>query len=971
MAEHPAVGPVALRVRATALGMVRGADLCGPVELEIGETGAMVLPDDAAPVRAVRLPYDTLEGVSATGDTLTVFAAGGDVLELSGAPRLAAAAREIAQRACSLPELTRPLRGLGSHRAQPGADHDQFYRALLVARRDAERTGDPARRIAAFDGAALRSAMRRVLSDFAGAHHPRYAPDRRALHAELEEVADGLFRALDDVSARADAVGAAGDDSRLARWREWTAAVRRVFDEADRCWLLVLPVLARSPVRRRSSWQRLLRLGAVVLLALPATARAQTRVTVEVTGARADSLLAKGFDVVGEHRGLATVVVDSAARARLAAMGLATRELRPVAALRARLPGDAVVATTVYRPFDDPARGVRWWIDSLAAANPLVHVDSIGTSLEGRPILAVKVGAADDSPSRPNVIFLATYHAREWAATEMALRLIRHLSARPAPSGRVASLVASRDVWIVPVVNPDGYQYTFTTSRLWRKNRRPNTDGTFGVDLNRNHAEHWGFDDAGSSPLPASEVYRGPSAASELETQAIERLHALHPPVTSVSYHTYTGLILFPPGYLYGALPGDLGIYRAIAGTDERPSVRDNLPGALRGYYRPEPSWNLYTTNGEYNDWAYARYGTISFTPELTSGFEGESYYGFEFPDDEGRLETVFQDNLPFALDVLESAADPLGFASVNTGRRSERISIESVSPHIRARVPAALPAPVLIAGGPVVYGYDTVGAGRYTRRVVSLPIARPPRISITAGSERADYDLLAVGGAEAGDAGWTVAGFAPTSDQKVAGDNSWFASGGTLRSPIVRVPFDADTLSVVYWTRYTGNGFSMEPHGELRLSRDSGRTFITESRVSGAAPAFYPEQATMAQVAGRFVQVELEAVGLPWWVDEIAIVAHSSPPVTLPIVSALVPSENPVRGEVVRLQWPFTAAGDVLVYDFAGRLVWRERVNAGTTFAEWNVAASNPRNGVYLAVARAGRDTRRVKLFILRGGAR
>lgn len=972
MADRPSHGSVALRVQATALGMVRGADLGGAVALEVGETGVLLLPDnDRGPRRAFTLSYDSIEGVGASGETLTIFVSGGDVLELSGTTRLAAAGREMIRHACALPELTLPLRGLGSHRAQPGADHDGFFRALLVARREAERSGDPTRRLAAFDGAALREAMRRVLSDFATARHPRRAPERRALLAALEDAAGGLFDALEEVSARAEAFRAAGDDSRLARWREWTAAILRTFDAADRCWLVAVPVLARSPVRPRSSWRRLLRLGAATLLTLPGTVAAQ-QVTVEVTGMRGRALLAQGFDVVGSHRGLATVVVDSAARARLIAMGLGVRDMRSAFADQARrLPGASVVSTTVYRPFDDPVRGVRRWIDSLVAANPLVHADSLGATSEGRPVLAVKVGAADDSPSRPNVIFMATYHAREWAATEMALRLIRYLSAQPAPSARVASLVASRDVWIVPVVNPDGYQYSFTTSRLWRKNRRPNSDGTFGVDLNRNHAARWGFDDAGSSPVPASEIYRGPSAASELETQAVERLHAIHPPVTSVSYHTYTGLVLFPPGFAFGVLPGDLGIFRALAGTDERPSVRDNLPSPGRVYYRPAPSWNLYPTNGEYNDWAYARYGTISFTPELTSGFENDRYYGFEFPDDEARLETVFQDNLPFALDVLESAGDPLAFGSANTGLRSERIAIESVSPTVRARVPAASPAPVLTVGGPVVYGYDTLGAGRYTRRIVSLPVARPASITITAGGESADFAVLLVGGAEAGDTGWTLDGFAASGDFTVTGEKSWSATNGTLRSPIVRMPDDADTLSVVYWTRYDGDGFSMEPHGELRVSRDSGRTFTREGRMSGAAPAFYTEQATMTQVAGRFVQLEFDSRGLPWWVDEIALVAHSAVTVTSGRTVALTPSENPVRGDVVRLAWPFAGAGDVQVFDFAGRLIWRERVDAGARFAQWNVAASDSRNGVYIAVARAGRETRRVKLFVLRGGAR
>jgi hypothetical protein len=85
--------------------------------------------------------------------------------------------------------------------------------------------------------------------------------------------------------------------------------------------------------------------------------------------------------------------------------------------------------------------------------------------------------------------------------------------------------------------------------------------------------------------------------------------------------------------------------------------VRDRLPGAPFGYQRPEPAWQLYPTNGEYTDFASVAHGALSFTPELSSGMEGATFYGFEFPDDESRLRTLFEDNLPFALDAIEAAA--------------------------------------------------------------------------------------------------------------------------------------------------------------------------------------------------------------------------------------------------------------------------------------------------------------------------
>jgi murein tripeptide amidase MpaA len=145
------------------------------------------------------------------------------------------------------------------------------------------------------------------------------------------------------------------------------------------------------------------------------------------------------------------------------------------------------------------------------------------------------VGPPGDDPARPNVVFLATYHAREWAATEMALRLLVFLADSLAARPGGAALLASRDVWVIPVVNPDGYQYTFTDQRLWRKNRRPTGGSSVGVDLNRNHAGFFAYDDEGSSPEPFSEVYRGPSAESEPETRAIAAFHRAHPPVIGIS----------------------------------------------------------------------------------------------------------------------------------------------------------------------------------------------------------------------------------------------------------------------------------------------------------------------------------------------------------------------------------------------------------------------------------------------------
>ena len=883
----PDAGGVAVVVH----GLYRGADVAAQGRADLG--------DDALTVRveggrwrpsSFTLPYSALDGLRLEETrpderALTLFLGTGDVLDLTGGVDLADFARRLAGAACELPEQTLRLRALGSGRANPGSDHDRFFAPLLAARRRAHAAATPEERVAAFDAVELRAGVEGTLAAFAAERCPERAADRRALEAELSELAEELLAAIDAADVAAAAVRGSAADARFAAWRAWAATIAPIFAAADRWWIAAL-------------------------------------------------------------------------------------------------------------------------LDSLARANPRVHLDTLGLTAEGRPLLAAKAGAADDAAGRANVLFMATYHAREWAATEMALRLLRLLAdpaladARPAgelPAGtraRVERLTAERDVWVVPVVNPDGYQYTFTGDRLWRKNRRPGANGgAVGVDLNRNHSERWGYDDAGSSGTPTSEVYRGPAPASEPETQAIERFHAEHPPVVGVSYHTFAGLLLYPPGFAAGLLPGDLGVFRALAGTPARPAVLDRVPGSPRDRYHPAPSWNLYPTNGDYTDYAYARHGTVAFTPELTSGFErrpdgSEAYYGFEFYDDEARVDRVFLDNLPFALDALEAAGDPLAFRSATTGLEAERVAIESVAPRLRVRVPAGVAARAeLRAGGVAVpFRQDTVAVGRYTRRLVSDSLVRRPSlVTVRAGAAAASFELLAASGAEAGEGGWTASDFADSLTAAPAGARAWVnVRRGTLRSPVVPVPATVDTLSVLFWTRYRGDPFApappperdSTPHGELRVSRDGGLTWTVEGVVRGDAPVFYTEQVTVAGVAGRAVQLEFAALDLPWALDEIAVVAHRGAGDAAPPVAALavLPSENPVRGARVTFSLPSASVAglDLRVYDFAGRVVWQTRSfrpagdRPDELRATWDVGR-DVANGVYVVVASGGGRTARQKLFLAR----
>jgi hypothetical protein len=331
--------------------------------------------------------------------------------------------------------------------------------------------------------------------------------------------------------------------------------------------------------------------GAVLLAAAaPGPAVAQD---LAVTRVRLDSLpqleaLARqGFEVSGVVREgdalFAMIVATPAQRLVLGVAGLAVSAVTAAPAAPAVNFGD--FSTVESR------------LAALVAAGRPITLDTIGTSWEGRPVLSAKIGPAADAPERPNVLYIGTHHAREWIAAEVAVRLAEYLADSLAATPAGAALLATRDVWVIPLLNPDGYQYTFDVERFWRKNRRANGDGTFGVDLNRNYPGFWGLDDLGSSAVTTAETYRGPAPGSEPEVQALIAFHAAHPPDVAISYHSYTGLILYPYGHASGAIAPDDPLFASFSGTPLAPAIEERLAESCPPPGLPGPGGPGDTTN--------------------------------------------------------------------------------------------------------------------------------------------------------------------------------------------------------------------------------------------------------------------------------------------------------------------------------------------------------------------------------------
>ncbi|WP_282796645.1 M14 family metallopeptidase [Streptomyces sp. CC224B] len=326
----------------------------------------------------------------------------------------------------------------------------------------------------------------------------------------------------------------------------------------------------------------------------------------------------------------------------------------------------------VYRPYSGKG-GLQEEILATARAHPrLTKVVSLGKTVQGKDILALKLSKdarKTKDGSKPATLYLSNQHAREWITPEMTRRLMHHYLDRYGKDKQITELVNASELWFVLSANPDGYDFTHAAGgeRQWRKNLRDlNGDGRItagdGVDLNRNFAYKWGYDNEGSSPRPSSETYRGAKPMSEPETRAIDRFQKRIGFTYGINYHSAAELILYGVGWQVATPTPDDVLYKSLAGTPQKPAI----PG-----YRPQVSSELYTTNGEANGHAGNINGIAMFTPEMStcqsaSRLDPDDPWRpedcasvFTFPDDEKLIQQEFAKNVPFALAVARSALHP------------------------------------------------------------------------------------------------------------------------------------------------------------------------------------------------------------------------------------------------------------------------------------------------------------------------
>ncbi len=326
-------------------------------------------------------------------------------------------------------------------------------------------------------------------------------------------------------------------------------------------------------------------------------------------------------------------------------------------------PGQQVLAQYhFYSTMQDELHGLAMAHPTLAQLISIGHGWEIVDEVNNRQIWALKISDnVSEEEHEPEVVFVGAHHANEWISVEVPLGIANHLLDNYANDPSIRELVDNKVVWVIPMLNPDGHEFSLPTNSCWRKNRRDNGDGTFGVDLNRNYGYKWGV--SGSSGNTNEKTYKGPAPFSEPETRAMRDFLRSRPNVRAlVSYHSYSQAVLRPWSYTLNFTAAEPPPSAELMLKDLSDQLRERISAVHGETYKDclfqtdrLPSGRCgpghYAASGELTDWVYHELNIPAFTVELRPKEGGGSCRGFELPGAE--VKPTIEENIPAALALI------------------------------------------------------------------------------------------------------------------------------------------------------------------------------------------------------------------------------------------------------------------------------------------------------------------------------
>lgn len=439
--------------------------------------------------------------------------------------------------------------------------------------------------------------------------------------------------------------------------------------------------------------------------ALQPTKRMLVKIERSYYKAHYDEIHRAGLDVAGMNipKGTVDLIVTSEGYETLRKMGISLP--RNPAEFQMREPDSR------YKTPDTLAQA----LDSMQSAYPnIAKVISIGKSLQDRDIWAIRItqNVAQADGSKPAILFNGMHHAREVMSTEIPLDIANYLLSNYGKDPKVTHWVDSDVTYVVPMLNPDGNNIVWTQDNMWRKNAR----GDAGVDINRNYPYQWNACN-GSSDSESADDYRGPSAASEPETNVVMNFVTSIHPVFNISFHSYSEIVIYPYGC--GDHTETADVIEPLGQQMAALIPSDSGNGTYTAGLAPDL---LYPVDGDDIDWMYHEAHVIPFVIEVNSDSRG-----FQPSYDEWRDKTVT--SVRPAWQLLMDRLDHSAVRGFVKGMKMTRVAVKGTN--------FLQTYPVHTDGS----FHAVVNPGDY-RLTFTGPGVKPVERTVHVGQDRLNFDL-------------------------------------------------------------------------------------------------------------------------------------------------------------------------------------------------------------------------------------